>query len=279
MSVDEEEDEDLLVPEQRLNLLMASPSIIKRRPSMMPVTPNKDVPRLSKQQSPRKNEILSSDDNEDDEEELPLLAIPRLLLRRASTQLGFKAFGIDEDKDDQTNQALKSKEVPDEDFIIEETEEEIEDERIFIEVVDEVPTIEITGINDDTQNVDIEDEESHENPPESDSKKDKMVVMEDTESLERSRESVLFIEAESVCVPSHPRANEPPLEYYPYALTSSKNNILYVVAESLAVPKIIKEEETQDWRESLQAGDRGRGQDCRGRVEADLEARHQQAGV
>ena len=38
---DEDEDEELLVPEQRLNLLMASPSIIKRRPSMMPLTPNK----------------------------------------------------------------------------------------------------------------------------------------------------------------------------------------------------------------------------------------------
>ena len=74
VSVDEDEDEELLVPEQRLNLLMASPSIIKRRPSMMPLTPNKpssNKPWQSPSNVSRRHETVESSDNsEDDEEEL-----------------------------------------------------------------------------------------------------------------------------------------------------------------------------------------------------------------
>ena len=132
VSVDEDEDEELLVPEQRLNLLMASPSIIKRRPSMMPITPSK--PSSSKPwQSPsnvsRRNETVveSSDNSEYDEEELPLLAIPKLLLRRASTQLGF-AFGRDEESKDEPERLSPQPPLSCGDSIIEEAEEDMEDE-------------------------------------------------------------------------------------------------------------------------------------------------------
>ena len=80
----------------------------------------------------------------------------------------------------------------------------------------------------------------------------------DGTAIDASKESVLYIEAESLKVvylllfifinikvsfhllkvPSYPRANEPPLDFYPFALTKSKNNILYVIAESLPVPKL-----------------------------------------
>ena len=91
---DEEDDDDLLVPEKRLNLLMASPSITRRRTSLMPSSSNSwnwqnniQLPTLDAD----KNDETSEND---DEEELPLLAIPKLLLRRASTQLGFKGLAL-----------------------------------------------------------------------------------------------------------------------------------------------------------------------------------------
>ena len=40
VTVEDEVDDDLLVPEKRLNLLMASPSITRRRASLMPSSSN-----------------------------------------------------------------------------------------------------------------------------------------------------------------------------------------------------------------------------------------------
>ena len=41
---------------------------------------------------------------------------------------------------------------------------------------------------------------------------------------------------ESLPLPLCPNTSEPPLEYFPFALTASRNNILYVVTETLPVP-------------------------------------------
>ena len=53
-----------------------------------------------------------------------------------------------------------------------------------------------------------------------------------------SVESVLYIEAESIPVPLVPNTSEPPLDYFPFALTASRNNILYVITETLPVPML-----------------------------------------
>ena len=55
------------------------------------------------------------------------------------------------------------------------------------------------------------------------------------ENVGASKESVLCTE-ESLPVPLCPDSSEPPLEYFPFALTASRNNILYVVTETLPVP-------------------------------------------
>ena len=161
VTAEDEEDDDLLVPEKRLNLLMKSPSITRRRASMMPSSSNGwswqsniNIPALEAS----KNEETSDND---DEEELPLLAIPKILLRRASTQLGIKGiagFRLSEDENDEetTNLTFGSS-----DPIKEEIEDEMEDESLTIEVSNEEPeiAIEMKKVNpNDTVSISIEDE-------------------------------------------------------------------------------------------------------------------------
>ena len=52
--------------------------------------------------------------------------------------------------------------------------------------------------------------------------------------------SVLYIDAETIPVPLCPNTSEPPLEYFPFALTASRNNILYVITETLPVPMLTR---------------------------------------
>ena len=59
------------------------------------------------------------------------------------------------------------------------------------------------------------------------------------ENVGASKESVLCTE-ESLPVPLCPGSSEPPLEYFPFALTASRNNILYVVTETLPVPMLTR---------------------------------------
>ena len=241
---EDEEEEDLLVPEKRLNLLMASPSITKRRTSMMPVdslaigqTQNTTQPKLQDQEGSG-----TCDLSENDEEELPLLAIPKLLLRRASTQLGLKGLSSTGNKSEQEtkNQKCNMEGVIGQHFIMEETEEEMFNEKITVEIVSELPEIVIDQANrkSDFKNASAsvgqtEQDEVNLNQPDMMAGFQSSLVTDTT-----SKESLLYVDAESLSVPSYPRANEPPLEYHPYALTRSRNNILYVIAESLAVPKI-----------------------------------------
>ena len=287
---DEEDDDDLLVPEKRLNLLMASPSITRRRTSLMPSSSNSwnwqnniQLPTLDAD----KNDETSDND---DEEELPLLAIPKLLLRRASTQLGFKGLGglkMEQEEDEKNDHDLENiasnNEVSCEDAIREETEGEVEeDEHITIEIISEVPKLELSLANvqhEGSERKDSEDTLSRNADSEQDTtvpliptsseninKKEEepeinvKVEPEDNatnileqmikEEKSESRESVLYIEAESIKVPTYPRANEPPLEFYPYALTKSKNNILYVIAESLAIPRLFQSQGSKDSQQS-----------------------------
>ena len=242
---EDEEEEDLLVPEKRLNLLMASPSITKRRTSMMPVdslatgqTPNTTQPKLQDQEAGSGTCDLS----ENDEEELPLLAIPKLLLRRASTQLGLKGLSSTGNKSEQEtkNQKCDMEGVIGQHFIMEETEEEMFNEKITVEIVSELPEIVIDQANRKSDfkkaSASVEQTEQDEvnvNQPDVMAGFQSSFVTDAT-----SKESLLYVDAESLSVPSYPRANEPPLEFHPYALTRSRNNILYVIAESLAVPKI-----------------------------------------
>ena len=241
---EDEEEEDLLVPEKRLNLLMASPSITKRRTSMMPVdslaigqTQNTTQPKLQDQEGSG-----TCDLSENDEEELPLLAIPKLLLRRASTQLGLKGLSSTGNKSEQETKKQKCnmEGVIGQHFIMEETEEEMFNEKITVEIVSELPEIVIDQANrkSDFKNASAsvgqtEQDEVNLNQPDMMAGFQSSLVTDTT-----SKESLLYVDAESLSVPSYPRANEPPLEYHPYALTRSRNNILYVIAESLAVPKI-----------------------------------------
>ena len=273
-----------MVPEKRLNLLMASPSITRRRTSLMPSSSNswnwQNNIQLPTTDADKSNETSDNDD----EEELPLLAIPKLLLRRASTQLGFKGLGglkIDQednaDADNDLEKIAPNNEVSCEDAIKEETEEEVEeeDERITIEIVSEVPKLELSCTNGQQEQSKKENAEdalsqapvdpeldttvpliptSSEDINHNNKETEESGIIETVENVEKtpsivdeqlieegkskSQESVLYIEAESIRVPSYPRANEPPLEFYPYALTKSNNNILYVIAESLAIPKL-----------------------------------------
>ena len=241
---EDEEEEDLLVPEKRLNLLMASPSITKRRTSMMPVdslatgqTQNTTQPKLQDQEGSG-----TCDLSENDEEELPLLAIPKLLLRRASTQLGLKGLSSTGNKSEQEtkNQKCDMEGVIGQHFIMEETEEEMFNEKITVEIVSELPEIVIDQANRKSDfkkaSASVEQTEQDEvnvNQPDVMAGFQSSFVTDAT-----SKESLLYVDAESLSVPSYPRANEPPLEFHPYALTRSRNNILYVIAESLAVPKI-----------------------------------------
>ena len=69
------------------------------------------------------------EEEEEEEEDIPLLAIPKMLLRRASTQLGFKGLG----SLTQPDQEMKTQGEPqsDQSVIAEETMEEIEGEEIL----------------------------------------------------------------------------------------------------------------------------------------------------
>ena len=106
---EEVEEDDLLVPERRLNLLMASPSITRRRASMMPGW------SWQQDQDPAsilltKGEETTEIEEEEEEEDIPLLAIPKMLLRRASTQLGFKGLAsqTEQDQEMRTRQETES---------------------------------------------------------------------------------------------------------------------------------------------------------------------------
>ena len=61
-----------------------------------------------------------------------------------------------------------------------------------------------------------------------------------------STESVLCVEDETLPLPLCPKSSEPPLEYFPFALTASRNNILYVVTETLPVPMLTQTLTTRD---------------------------------
>ena len=56
--------------------------------------------------------------------------------------------------------------------------------------------------------------------------------------LEGSCKSVLFETVETIPVPLYPSVDQQPLEYFPFALTTSNNNILYVITETLPVPSM-----------------------------------------
>ena len=56
--------------------------------------------------------------------------------------------------------------------------------------------------------------------------------------LEGSCKSVLFETVETIPVPLYPSVDQQPLEYFPFALTTSNNNILYVITETLPVPSL-----------------------------------------
>lgn len=66
------------------------------------------------------------------------------------------------------------------------------------------------------------------------------IILENVGVSTESTESVLYVEAESLPVPLCPNTSEPPLEYFPFALTASRNNILYVVTETLPVPMLTR---------------------------------------
>ena len=183
-----------------------------------------------------------------------------------------------EDKDTENGDSRHDLPLPCEIAIREETEKEVEEELITIEVISEVPNIELAYINVQQSKIeedinamnkkgvnaeldasvpliptssfdDINRKESElENNEEAKSDKIMHNSVEPMSAAEKSKsqESALYIEAETINVPSYPRANEPPLEFYPYALTKSKNNILYVIAESLAIPRIFQNQRLED---------------------------------
>lgn len=156
VSVEEEdeeiEEEDLLVPEQRLNLLMASPSITRRRASMMPATSTSSrslnwQPQLqastlrAKRENSTDNDHTNDEKDDEDDDEVSLLSIPKLLLRRASTQLGFGGSRNTTEKPESEMILLVETEDVEvhgdnigDQSIAEETEEEIADENTVFEV-------------------------------------------------------------------------------------------------------------------------------------------------
>ena len=73
-------------------------------------------------------------------------------------------------------------------------------------------------------------------PPEEESKTGESNIEENI--LEGSVKSVLFETVESIPVPLYPSVDQQPLEYFPFALTTSNNNILYVITETLPVPSL-----------------------------------------
>ena len=131
--LEEEQEEDLLVPERRLNLLLASPSITRRRPSLVPGWSGQQEDPVSPLLSRGETAQTGEEEGEEGEgEEISLLSIPKMLLRRASTQLGFKGLG----SLTQPDQEMKTRGEPQSDqsgqsVIAEETMEEIEGEEIL----------------------------------------------------------------------------------------------------------------------------------------------------
>ena len=119
---EEVEEEDLLVPERRLNLLLASPSITRRRASLMPGWSGQQDPASKLLATGAETAETQEEEEEEEEEEIPLLAIPKMLLRRASTQLGFKGLGSPSDQD----QEMRTRGEP-QSVIREETMEEQEE--------------------------------------------------------------------------------------------------------------------------------------------------------
>ena len=93
LTLHDEEDDGLLVPEKQLNLLMASPSITRRRSSMMPKTECNNNNAFSGDGFAKMGYVENTFSDNDEDEEVPLLAIPMLMLRRASTSFGFKGMG------------------------------------------------------------------------------------------------------------------------------------------------------------------------------------------
>jgi hypothetical protein len=84
LTLDDEEDEDLLVPEKRLNLLMASPSITRRISSMMPKIECNSNNEFAGDGFAKLTRVENKHSDNDEDEEVPLLSIPMLMLRRAS---------------------------------------------------------------------------------------------------------------------------------------------------------------------------------------------------
>ena len=126
----EVEEDDLLVPERRLNLLMASPSITRRRASMMPGW------SWQQDQDPANTALARGEETteiqEEEEEEIPLLAIPKMLLRRASTQLGFKGLGSLTEQGQEMRKVSKTESGQSGQKVIsEETMEEMEGDEIL----------------------------------------------------------------------------------------------------------------------------------------------------
>ena len=250
--LEKEEEEDLLVPEQRLNLLMASPSITRRRASMMPATTTSSRVTNWQQHLPTSTMKAKREDRGDKvEEEIPLLAIPKLLLRRASTQLGFKGLGNLKEQEQEQEMILRVETAELEEheenlgdqLITEETDQEIADEAAEVkcneynnECEDTLDMVKVENVPDKEEviNISISSsavEVSGEIIPDEGSVNEGKVRGE-------SSESVLYVIAESIPVPPYPNARQPPLDYFPFALTASNNNVLYVVTETLPVPRL-----------------------------------------
>ena len=258
LTLDSEEDEGLLVPEKRLNLLMASPSITRRRNSLMP--------RIGYNNNNGNGQGENSCSENEEDEELPLLAIPMMMLRRASTSLGFKGItSIRNEEEDmilevETNENEEGRTMLRDLSPIDQQIQELDEEELTEEVEETYESKEINGIQntmteknivDNVKNPILDLERSQLcNKVQASATIDHAISIKGDETNQKeskeilgfqnkSKESLLYEEVESIPVPTLPRANEPPLEYYPFALTESRNNILYQIAESIPIPSVI----------------------------------------